>query len=84
MTDSYVFVFLNYIKIYLCLCVFLIKASFYGWDSTVLRQESHFEQEVYLFTTSFLEIPGTHFINFRRMKGLVDLRATQWLSELNG
>ena len=43
-------------------------APFYGWDSTgsglqPLRGGS------LLFTTKFLEIPGTHFINLKRMKG---------------
>ena len=32
-----------------------------------------------LFTTEFPEIPGTHLIDLGRMKGWVDLRATQWL-----
>ena len=31
-----------------------------------------------LFTTKFPEIPGTHFIDLGRMKGWVDLGATQW------
>ena len=31
-----------------------------------------------IFTTKFSEIPGTHFIDLRRMKGWVDLGATQW------
>ena len=31
-----------------------------------------------LFITKFSEIPGTHFINLWRMKGWVDLGATQW------
>ena len=31
-----------------------------------------------LFTTKFPEITGTHFIDLGRMKGWVDLRATQW------
>ena len=31
-----------------------------------------------LFTTKFSEIPGTHFIDLRRMKGWVDLGPTQW------
>ena len=30
------------------------------------------------FTTTSPEFPGTHFINLRRMKGWVDLGATQW------
>ena len=47
---------------------------FYGWGSTVsmLRGDSLF------FTTKSPEISGTHLINIRRMKGLVDLGATQW------
>ena len=31
-----------------------------------------------LFTTKFPESPGTHLINLRRMKGWMDLGATQW------
>ena len=31
-----------------------------------------------LFTTKFPEIPGAHLINLGRMKGWVDLEATQW------
>ena len=31
-----------------------------------------------LFTTKFPEIPGTHFIDLGRMKGWVNLGATQW------
>ena len=31
-----------------------------------------------LFTTQFPGVPGTHLINFRRMKGRVNLVATQW------
>ena len=31
-----------------------------------------------LFTTKFPEIPGTHLINLGRVKGWVDLGATQW------
>ena len=30
-----------------------------------------------IFTIQFPEIPGTHFIDFERMKGWVDLGATQ-------
>ena len=32
----------------------------------------------FTFYTKFPEIPGTHFIDLRRMKGCVDLRGTQW------
>ena len=31
-----------------------------------------------LFTIQFSEIPGTHFIDIGKMKGRVDLGATQW------
>ena len=31
-----------------------------------------------LFTTKSPESSGSHFIDLRRMKGWVDLRATQW------
>ena len=34
------------------------------------------------FTTKFPEIPNTHFINLGRMKGWVDLRATQALTAI--
>ena len=36
-----------------------------------------------LFTTKFPEIPGTHFIDLRKMKGRVDLAATQWLESFD-
>ena len=39
-------------------------------DAEPLRGDSLF------FTTKFLEIAGTHLINLRRMKGLVDLGAS--------
>ena len=29
-------------------------------------------------STKFLEIPGTHFIDFGKIKGWVDLGATKW------
>ena len=50
---------------------------FYGWGSTASRLEP-LRGGSLLFTTKFPEIPGTHFINLGRMKGWVDLRATQW------
>ena len=31
-----------------------------------------------LFTTKFPENPGTHLMDLRRIKGRVDIRATQW------
>ena len=52
-------------------------SPFYGWGSTSsklvpLRGDS------ILFTTKFPDIPGFHFIDLGRMKGWVDLGATQW------
>ena len=45
-----------------------IMAPFYRWGSTALRLESLREGSL-LFTNKFPEIPGTRFINFRRIKG---------------
>ena len=42
-------------------------APFYGWVPTASRLEPL--RDSLLFTTKFPEIPGTHFINLRRMKG---------------
>ena len=50
---------------------------FYGWDSTASRLEP-LQGGSLCFTTKSREIPGTHFIDFGRMKGRVDLGATQW------
>ena len=33
----------------------------------------------FFFTTKFLEIHGTHFIDLRKIKGCVDLRASLWI-----
>ena len=52
-------------------------AFFYGWGSAASRLES-LRGGSLLFTTKFPEIPGTHFIDLGRMKGLVDFGATQW------
>ena len=52
-------------------------APFYGWGSTASRLEP-LQGGSLLFTTKFPEIPGTHFINLRRMNSWVDLGATQW------
>ena len=41
---------------------------FYGWGSTASRLES-LQGGSLLFTTKFPEIPGTHFIDLRRIKG---------------
>ena len=43
-------------------------ASFYGWVSTASRLEPLRGGNL-LFTTKFPGIPGTHFIDLRRMKG---------------
>ena len=40
----------------------------YGWGSTASRLEA-FQGGGLLFTTKFPEIPGSHFIDLRRMKG---------------
>ena len=50
---------------------------FYGWGSNASRLEP-LRGGSLLFTTKFPEIPGTHFIDLGRMKGRVDLGATQW------
>ena len=52
-------------------------APFYVWGSTTSRLES-LQGGSLLFTTKFPGIPGTHFIDLRRMKGCVDIGATQW------
>ena len=52
-------------------------APFYGWGSTTSRLEP-LRGSSLLLTTKFPEIPGTHFIDLGRMKGWVDLGATQW------
>ena len=43
-------------------------APFYEWDSTASRLEPHRRGSL-LFITKFPEIPGTHFIDLRSMKG---------------
>ena len=43
-------------------------APFYGWGSTVSRLEP-LQGGSLLFPTKFPEIPGTHFVNLKRMKG---------------
>ena len=52
-------------------------APIYGWGSTAWRQVP-LRGGSLLFTTKFPDIPGTHFINLGRMKGWVDLGATDW------
>ena len=43
-------------------------APFYGWGSTASRLVP-LQGGSLLFTTKFPHIPGTHFIDLRRMKG---------------
>ena len=54
-----------------------VKAPFYRWGSIASKLEPLWGGSL-LFTTKLQEIPGTHFINLRRMKGWVNLGATQW------
>ena len=51
-------------------------APFYGWGSTASRLEPLWGGSL-LYNTKFPEIPGTHFINLGKMKGQVNLGATQ-------
>ena len=53
-----------------------LYGPFLWWGSTASRLEP-LQGDSLLFTTKFPEIPGTHFIDLRRMKGWVDLGATQ-------
>ena len=50
---------------------------FYGWSSTVPMLDP-LQGDSSLFTTKIPEIPPTHFIELRRIKDLVYLRAPQW------
>ena len=52
-------------------------APFYGRGSTASRLEP-LRGGSLLFTTKFPEISGTYFTDLGRMKGWVDLGATQW------
>ena len=55
-------------------------APFYGWGSTASRLEP-LRRGSLLFTNKFPAISGTHFTHLGRMKGWVDLGATQWFFE---
>ena len=44
-------------------------APFYGWGSTASRLRSHYEEVIHVLPHFFPEIPGTHLINLRKMKG---------------
>ena len=52
-------------------------APIYGWGSTAPKLEPLWGGCL-LYNTKFPEIPGTHFINLGKMKGWVDLGATEW------
>ena len=54
-----------------------LLAPFYGYGSTASRLEP-LRGSSLLFTTKFLEIPGTHFIDLGKMIRWVDIGATQW------
>ena len=43
-----------------------------------LKATEHYEEAVCFLPLKFPDIPGTHLINLRRMKFLVDLGATKW------
>ena len=62
------------------LCIYKKKnfiAPFFEWGSTASRLE-RLRGGSLRFTTKFLEIPESHFIDPGRMKCRVDLKATQW------
>ena len=50
-------------------------APFYGWGPTASRLNP-LQGGTLLFTTTFPEIPDTHFNDLGRMKGCVKLGAT--------
>ena len=51
--------------------------TFYGWGLIASSLEL-LQAGSLLFMTEFSDIPGTRFIDLGRLKGCVDLRATQW------
>ena len=52
--------------------------SFYRWVLNYLKATEPLWGGSLLFTTKFPEIFGSHLIDLGRMKGWVDLGATQW------
>ena len=52
-------------------------APVYGWGSTASRLMPLWGDNL-LFTAKFPDIPGTYLIDLGRMKGWVNLGATQW------
>ena len=57
-------------------------APFYGWGSPVSGLQSHRKKTVYFLPLS-LGIHSTHVIELGRVKGWVDLGATQWFQTRN-
>ena len=55
-----------------------LYGHFYRWGLTTSKLEP-LRGGSLLFTNKFPEIPGTHFIDLDRMKGSVNLGATQWV-----
>ena len=47
-------------------------------DGVQLPRGQSLREDNLLFTTKFPQIPGTHFADLDRMKGWIDLGATQW------
>ena len=52
-------------------------APFDGWVSTASRLYPFLRCSL-LLTIKLTDIPGSHFTDLGRMKGLVNLGATQW------
>ena len=52
-------------------------ALFYGWGSTASKLEP-LRGGSLLLTTKLPDIPGTHFTDLKKMKGWVELGASQW------
>ena len=51
---------------------------FYGWGSNCLRATKPLWGDSFLYTAKSPDFPGTHLIDLKKMKGSVDLGATQW------
>ena len=65
------------IVIIVIIIIINFMAPCYGWGSTASMVEP-LRGGSLLFTTKFPELSGTHFTDLGRMKGWVDLGATQW------
>ena len=55
-----------------------LYGSFLWMGFNCLKATEPLRRDSLLFTTQFPGVPGTHLIDFRRMKGRVDFVATQW------